>query len=521
VVEGKGTWGVYSYAHLWCPGTQQWLRSHQLALAHPALPSRAPWLHLLDRTWTARHRLRLAFTAPPPPPPPPEQLQPAYTAALPVPDPHPAATCGAVLHQRPGRAALVSDGASRANPGAASCGYSLVAPNGALVQEAGIRLPPATNNVAEYLGAIGGTFQAITAGLPNLDLFLDSHLIVRQLNGEARVKEARLKPLYDCLVSLLAQIPDWSASHIYREVNKRSDFLCNLALDEDASWCLHPGSMTLPLDWAQLVTEATRLIPPEFIQWWAVGPRAKSNLPGKVHKELLSKVKRAPRTALRDWDCMHNPDPTSFKVDWESVWATILSPWLTAAQRHTCWAALQNGLYVGTRLGRIFNANPVCGMCETVSLVPCHPVETRTHLFSSCLYSKRIFVHVAARARWWIECYWEQQEYPVGTAWAAPATRGASFLWTHGFTTEAQGAGALLLQLAYLFTLHAVWRARTNWRFHGTYPPPTQVVALNTLKLLSFTTTTAFRKDADKFRRAAFPAGLAQVVIEDDFSVVL
>ena len=73
-----------------------------------------------------------------------------------------------------------------------------------------------------------------------------------------------------------------------------------------------------------------------------------------------------------------------------------------------------------------------------------------------------------------------------------------------------------------LFTLHAVWRARTNWRFHGTYPPPTtHVVALNTLKLLSFTTTTAFRKDADKFRRAAFSAELAQVVIEDDFSVVL
>ena len=91
----------------------------------------------------------------------------------------------------------------------------------------------------------------------------------------------------------------------------------------------------------------------------------------------------------------------------------------------------------------------------------------------------------------------------------------------HHFTTEAQGAGALLLQLAYLFTLHAVWRARTNWRFHGTYPPPTQVVALNTLKLLSLTTTTAFRKDADKFRRAAFPAGLAQVLIEDDFSGVL
>ena len=46
--------------------------------------------------------------------------------------------------------------------------------------------------------------------------------------------------LYNCLVALLAQIPDWSASHIYREVNKRSDFLCNVAWDENASWCLQP-----------------------------------------------------------------------------------------------------------------------------------------------------------------------------------------------------------------------------------------------------------------------------------------
>jgi ribonuclease HI len=550
VVEGKGLWGlhmpifdcqalgpkipsttawartllgagIYSYAQLWRPEAQQWKRSLQLRVAHPTVPAAFNWLRFLGATRPARQRLRQAFTAPPPPPPPPAQLQPAYTAALPVPDPHPAATCGAVLHQRPGRAALVSDGASRNNPGAASCGFSLIDPNGVLVQEAGIRLPPATNNVAEYLGAISGTFQAVIAGLPNLDLFLDSHLIVRQLNGEARVKEARLKPLYACLVALLTQIPDWSASHIYREVNKRSDFMCNLALDEDASWCLHPVSMALPLDWAQLVTEATRVLPPRYIQWWAVGQRAKSNLPGKVHQELLGKVKRAPRAVLLDWDRMHNPDPLSFKVDWESVWATIQSPWLSAAQRHTCWAALQNGLYVGSRLGRIFQASPLCGLCETVSPVPYQPVETLSHLFNSCLYTKRVFAHVAARARWWVELYWEQLESPPSATWVAPASSGATFLWTHGFTAKAQGAGALLLQLAYLFTLHAVWRARTNQRYHDRYPPPTYVVGSTTLKLLSSTIRVAYRKDATKFRQAALPAALAQVVIGDDFSTVL
>ena len=107
--------------------------------------------------------------------------------------------------------------------------------------------------------------------------------------------------------------------------------------------------------------------------------------------------------------------------------------------------------------------------------------------------------------------------------WVAPASSGgATFLWTHGFTAkEAQGAGALLLQLAYLFTLHAVWRARTNQRYHDRYPPPTYVVGSTTLKLLSSTIRVAYRKDATKFRQAALPAALAQVVIGDDFSTVL
>ena len=96
-----------------------------------------------------------------------------------------------------------------------------------------------------------------------------------------------------------------------------------------------------------------------------------------------------------------------------------------------------------------------------------------------------------------------------------------TFLWTHGFTAKAQGAGALLLQLAYLFTLHAVWRARTNQRYHDRYPPPTYVVGSTTLKLLSSTIRVAYRKDATKFRQAALPAALAQVVIGDDFSTVL
>ena len=87
--------GIYSYAQLWRPEAQQWKRSLQLRVAHPTVPAAFNWLRFLGATRPARQRLRQAFTAPPLPPPPPAQLQPAYTAALPVPDPHPAATCGA------------------------------------------------------------------------------------------------------------------------------------------------------------------------------------------------------------------------------------------------------------------------------------------------------------------------------------------------------------------------------------------------------------------------------------------
>ena len=113
---------------------------------------------------------------------------------------------------------------------------------------------------------------------------------------------------------------------------------------------------------------------------------------------------------------MHNPDPASFKVHREGVWATIQSPWLSAAQRHICWAALQNCLFVGARLGRLFQVSFMCGLCETVSPVPCGPVENLSHLLNSCLHTKRVFAHVAARVRWWVELYWVKPGVPPATA---------------------------------------------------------------------------------------------------------
>ena len=101
-------------------------------------------------------------------------------------------------------------------------------------------------------------------------------------------------------------------------------------------------------------------------------------------------MKRAPRTSSQGLGPHAQPYPASFKVDWDGVWATIQSPWLTAAaQRHTCWAALQNGLFVGARLGRIFQASPLCGLCEIVSPVPCVRVATFSHLFN--LYTSLVF----------------------------------------------------------------------------------------------------------------------------------
>ncbi len=125
-----------------------------------------------------------------------------------------------------------TDGASRGNPGAAACAYVIGRDGRVLVEEAD-RLGEMTNNQAEYTAVVRALEHALELGPSDrVVLHSDSELIVKQLNGEYRVKNEDLKPLYEEAVRL-RRLFDQPVTfrHVRREQNRRADELCNEALD--------------------------------------------------------------------------------------------------------------------------------------------------------------------------------------------------------------------------------------------------------------------------------------------------
>lgn len=89
-----------------------------------------------------------------------------------------------------------------------------------------------TNNVAEYQGLLIGLRKLITLGALFVEVRADSELMVKQLNGQYRVKHPNLIPLYREAQELLKKIPSYKIMHVRREMNKDADRLSNLAIDE-------------------------------------------------------------------------------------------------------------------------------------------------------------------------------------------------------------------------------------------------------------------------------------------------
>lgn len=132
---------------------------------------------------------------------------------------------------------LQCDGGSRGNPGPAAYGFVVYdvsnTPNAAIILEkSGNYLGIATNNHAEYRGLVAG-ISWVVANYPEADLEIkmDSLLIVNQIRGQYRVKHPDLIPLYQEAMVLLRQLPSYSISHTYRENNSLSDQLVNDVLD--------------------------------------------------------------------------------------------------------------------------------------------------------------------------------------------------------------------------------------------------------------------------------------------------
>lgn len=125
---------------------------------------------------------------------------------------------------------IYCDGASRSNPGEASFGVSINLNNkeiDTLKEYIGI----ATNNVAEYRGLIAALEYCVKNNINDVEIYLDSLLVVQQVNKEFKVKSKKLGDLYSYSMTLIEKIKNIKVIHIRREYNKRADELANEALD--------------------------------------------------------------------------------------------------------------------------------------------------------------------------------------------------------------------------------------------------------------------------------------------------
>jgi ribonuclease HI len=127
------------------------------------------------------------------------------------------------------------DGASRGNPGEAGFGVHVTASTGEPVAALYGYLGRATNNVAEYQALLHGLRFALARGAREVAVFSDSELLVRQLAGRYRVKNAGLLPLFREAQSLLGRFEKARVSHVPREENREADALANEAVDKKAS----------------------------------------------------------------------------------------------------------------------------------------------------------------------------------------------------------------------------------------------------------------------------------------------
>ncbi len=124
------------------------------------------------------------------------------------------------------------DGGSRGNPGPAGAGVVVRdKTDNSILYKGGVFLGKATNNVAEYSGLLAGLAAAKEMDATHVELFSDSQLLVRQMIGQYRVKNAGLKPLHRRATDLADGFDKCEFTHVRREENTAADKLANLAMD--------------------------------------------------------------------------------------------------------------------------------------------------------------------------------------------------------------------------------------------------------------------------------------------------
>jgi probable phosphoglycerate mutase len=132
------------------------------------------------------------------------------------------------------KARLSTDGGARGNPGPAAYGYVLEAEDGTVLDARGETIWIATNNVAEYSALIAGLEAAVERGVTELEVVSDSELVVKQMRGEYKVKNAALRELSLEASRLARGLGEVVYTAVRREHNELADRLVNEALDAES-----------------------------------------------------------------------------------------------------------------------------------------------------------------------------------------------------------------------------------------------------------------------------------------------
>ncbi len=129
------------------------------------------------------------------------------------------------------RLVVRTDGAARGNPGPAGAGWVIETPEGTVVSEGCAYLGETTNNQAEYEALLRALDEVEPDPETEIEVFSDSELMVKQLNGEYRVKNEGLKPLYVRATRHLLRAGRAEVRHVRRGENEAADALANQAID--------------------------------------------------------------------------------------------------------------------------------------------------------------------------------------------------------------------------------------------------------------------------------------------------
>lgn len=135
-------------------------------------------------------------------------------------------------HEGPARVTVLIDGCARGNPGHAGCGLVIKDGEGRILVKKARYIGIATNNVAEYTALIDGLREAVDLGAREVTILTDSELVARQMAGEYKVKDVKLKELFAEAQRLSRSFSSSKFLHVERKNNKDADSLANDAVDD-------------------------------------------------------------------------------------------------------------------------------------------------------------------------------------------------------------------------------------------------------------------------------------------------